>query len=110
MKFEIVLHSNFEKEYKPLAKKYPSLKQDIQSVIDKIEKELTLATDLGDGFKKIRISIKSKGKGSSGGARLIAHETIIAVENTKVIFASIYNKGDHNSINITVLKEIIAFE
>jgi mRNA-degrading endonuclease RelE of RelBE toxin-antitoxin system len=108
MKYEVVLHPNFEKEYKPLAKKYPSLKQDIQNIIDEIEKELVLATDLGEGFKKIRVNIKSKGKGSSGGGRLITQETIITVDDTKVLFASIYNKGDHESINIAILKEIIS--
>lgn len=110
MNFEIVLHKNFEKEYKPLAKKYPSLKQDIQNIVNNIENELALATDLGDGFKKIRINIKSKGKGSSGGGRIITQETIIAVEIKRIIFASIFNKGDYDNISITVLKEILDFD
>ena len=105
MKYKIILHSNFEKEYKPLAKKFPSLKSDIQSIIDNIEKELALATDLGDGFKKINLKIKSKGKGSSGGGRIITYETIIAITEKEIVLASIYNKSDFDSIDIAILKK-----
>ncbi|WP_396167568.1 hypothetical protein [Flavobacterium sp.] len=52
MKYNVILHDNFKKEVKPLLKKYPSLKTDLQNLLDNIDKELKLATDLGDGFKK----------------------------------------------------------
>ena len=88
-----------------LSKKYPSIKQDVQNILDNIENELSLADDLGDGFKKIRIKIKSKGKGSSGGGRIITYETIIAVNEMQVLFAIIYNKGDFDNVNLPILKK-----
>jgi mRNA-degrading endonuclease RelE of RelBE toxin-antitoxin system len=107
MNYEVIIHENFTKEFKPLLKKYPSLAADFQLILDELENELTLATDLGDGFKKIRIKIKSKGKGASGGGRIITQETVVNIENKTVVFASIYNKGDYESVNISVLKEIL---
>lgn len=105
MNYNIEVHEIFSKEFKVLLKKYPSLKSDFQNILNNIEKELILADDLGNGFKKIRIKIKSKGKGSSGGGRIITYDTIIAIDQRKIIFASIYNKGDYGSINTAILKK-----
>lgn len=107
MNYNIIISENFKKELKPLAKKFPSLKFDIQYLLDNIEKELALSTDLGNGFRKINLKIKSKGKGSSGGGRIITHETIIAIDNTNLVFGSIYNKTDFDSINISILKKTL---
>jgi hypothetical protein len=107
MNYNIIVSENFKKEFKPLLKKYPSLKLDLQNLQDNIEKELALSTDLGGGFRKIRIKITSKNKGSSGGGRIITHETIVAIDNTNLVFGSIYNKGDFETIDIAVLKIIL---
>jgi mRNA-degrading endonuclease RelE of RelBE toxin-antitoxin system len=107
MNYNVIIHENFTKEFKPLSKKYPSLAADFQFILDELEKELSLATDLGDGFKKIRIKIKSKGKGASGGGRIITKETVINIDDKTVVFASIYNKGEFDSVNIAILKEIL---
>lgn len=107
MNYEVVISENFKKEFKKLHKKYPSLKSDLQSILDNIENELELATDLGSGFKKLRIQIKSKGKGKRGGGRIITYETILAVDAKRGVFGSIYNKGDYENINIELLKQII---
>ncbi len=109
MNYEFETTDDFDKEIKRLSKRYVSLKFDFQSVLDNIENELALATDLGNGFRKIRINIKSKGKGSSGGGRIITYETIISVSNTKIIFALIYNKGEYDNVDISILKQILTF-
>lgn len=105
MNYKTEINKEFSKEFKTLLKKFPSLKADFQKVLDNIDKELTLADDLGNGFKKIRINIKSKGKGSSGGGRIITYEAIVALDNKLVIFASIYNKGDYDTIDLSILKK-----
>lgn len=73
-------------------------------MIHNIEKELSLADDLGGGFKKIRLNIKAKGKGKSGGGRVIDYETIINADDHNVLFAYIYDKSEYSSIDIQVLK------
>ena len=105
MNYKIEIDKEFSKEFKTLLKKFPSLKSDFQNILDNIEKELNLADDLGNGFKKIRINIKSKAKGANGGGRIITYETIIAIDNKLVLFVSIYNKGDYDSINDSILKK-----
>lgn len=79
----------------------------MQNLLDNIEKELTLAADLGDGFKKIRFAIKSKGKGKSGGARIITYEILIAEVDINLIFVSIYDKSEFENIDIKLLKETL---
>ncbi|CAN1571661.1 hypothetical protein MCETHM1_03267 [Flavobacteriaceae bacterium] len=105
MNYKVTVHENFKKEFKPLAKKFPSLKSDIQYLLDNIEKELELSTDLGNGFRKINLKIKSKGKGSSGGGRIITYETIIEVNLKEILLSSIYNKTDFTAIDLSILKK-----
>ncbi len=105
MNYKIEIDSGFKREFKALLKKFPSLKDDFENLISNIETELALAYDLGGGFKKIRLTVKSKGKGKSGGARIITYEAIIAVNETFLVFASIYNKSDFDSIDINLLKK-----
>ncbi len=69
MNYKIVLDRTFEKEVKRLAKRYPSLKSDIEALRDEILANPTAGTDLGGGLRKIRMRIASKGKGKSGGAK-----------------------------------------
>ena len=106
MNYNVEYHDNFRKELKKL-QKYPSIKSDLQYLLDNIEKELKLAVDLGGGFKKIRLAIKSKGKGKSGGARIISYEILIAENNTNIILGSIYDKSKFENINIDLLKEAL---
>ena len=105
MNYSFIVTENFEKELKNSAKKYVSLKANFTLLKTNIEKELNLADDLGEGFKKIRLNIKSKGKGKSGGARVIIYELIINVDNTDLYFGSIYDKSQFNTIDISILKK-----
>ena len=110
MNYNIIASEHFKREAKNLIKKYPSLKKDLALFEKNIEKELLLAVDLGDGFKKIRINISSKGKGKSGGGRIITHETIINVCNKNSVLGSIYDKSKFDTIDIAILKKILGIE
>ena len=107
MKYNIIVSEHFKREFKNLLKKHSSLKNDLLLFEENIEKELMLTTSLGDGFKKIRLNIASKGKGKSGGARIITYETILNVANKNVVLASIYDKSKNSSIDIAILKKIL---
>jgi hypothetical protein len=93
----------FDKQAKRLAKKYPSLKNDLTLLIKTLANEPEQGTALGNGFFKIRISIASKSKGKSGGARIITYVKIIA---TTVFLSSIYDKGEKSSISDKELQQI----
>lgn len=107
MKYNIIVSEHFKREFKNLLQKHSSLKNDLLLFEENIEKELMLATSLSDGFKKIRLNIASKGKGKSGGARIITYETILNVANKNVVLASIYDKSKNSSIDIAILKKIL---
>lgn len=57
-----------------------------------------LGTDLGGGLRKIRMRIASKGKGKSGGARVITFTVIVAVDETEVNLLYIYDKAERSNI------------
>lgn len=107
MNYNISTTSVFEKELKRLSKKYPSLKSDILILKDNLEKELELGNDLGGGFRKLRINIQSKGKGKRGGGRLITYEAILNVENMNIIFAVLYDKSEFETVDLSLLKNLI---
>jgi hypothetical protein len=102
MSFNIVTTPSFEKELKQLAKKYPSIKNDIADLAARLLKEPKMGTALGNDCYKIRMAITAKGKGKSGGARVI---TFVQVIETTIFLLSIYDKADAANISDKVLKE-----
>jgi mRNA-degrading endonuclease RelE of RelBE toxin-antitoxin system len=71
MNYEIIVKPTFQREAKKLAKHYSSFKEDFTSLIDELEQNPQLGTDLGHGLRKVRMKITSKGKGKSGGGELL---------------------------------------
>ena len=71
MNFSIIPSDKFKKEAKRLIKKFPSLKQELLELNEVLTEQPTTGTPLGNDTYKIRIAIKSKGKGKSGGARTL---------------------------------------
>ena len=104
MNFSVKITENFRKEAKRLAKKYPSLKSDLEVLIRELEVNPEKETALGYNIFKIRMAIASKGKGKSGGARVI---TLVEISDNTVYLISIYNKGDIDSISVDEILTII---
>jgi hypothetical protein len=55
-----------------------------------------MGTPLGNNMFKVRMSISSKGRGKSGGARII---TCIVYKREQILLAEIYDKSDYSSID-----------
>jgi mRNA-degrading endonuclease RelE of RelBE toxin-antitoxin system len=109
MNYSFELTEDFKKEFKPLLKKYPSLKKDFENLSNSISENPQQGVNLGEGFKKIRIDIKSKGKGARGGGRIITYEAILSILETKITFVSIYNKSEYNTVDLQILKKNLGF-
>lgn len=77
MSYNIVPIDNFKKEAKRLIKKYASLKNELLELNEQLEQNPTFGTSLGNDIYKIRLGIISKGKGKSGGARIISFVKVI---------------------------------
>ena len=65
--------AEFKRQIKRLHKKYASLQSDYEQLINELTQNPFAGTDLGNGIRKVRMAIKSKGKGKSGGARVITY-------------------------------------
>ncbi|MBS1622778.1 MAG: hypothetical protein JST83_02075 [Bacteroidetes bacterium] len=101
-KVSVRLGLRFQKEAKRLIKKYPSLLSELSDLNSRLKEKPTSGTPLGNNLYKIRIAIKSKGKGKSGGARVISHvetEIIGILENSVVSLLTIYDKSETSSIS-----------
>jgi len=64
----------------------------------------TKGTPLGNDIYKIRLAISSKGKGKSGGSRVMS---FVKVSETTVLLFSIYSKGTKDSISDKEIEELI---
>ncbi len=95
MSFEVYTTSFFEKQFKKLTKRYPSLKQDVINLSNLLETNPENGVSLGKDCYKIRLGIKSKGRGKSGGARII---TCVKIVNETVFLLSIYDKSEKESL------------
>ena len=102
MSYKVSTIDHFNRELKKLAKKYPSLKFDLLAFVEKL-----IANPFqGDGLDcfKVRMSISSKGKGKSGGARVI---TCIKVVDENIILLSIYDKSEQSDIDSKTLSKLL---
>ena len=96
--------TNSKKEAKRLIKKYPSLKLELLELAGSLSTEPKQGTALGNDAYKIRVAIKSKGKGKSGGARVI---TYVITPQKEVYLLTIYDKAEFDSIDDKILRRII---
>lgn len=73
---KVVATTHFIKSAKAIAKRYRSFNSDYQNLIKELEENPLQGNDLGNGIFKVRMAISSKGKGKSGGARIITFNAI----------------------------------
>ena len=101
MSYKNIAIESFKREAKKLSKKCPSLKSDIIDLQDQLANKPHLGTPIGNHCYKIRVAIKSKGHGKSGGARVITN--VLVVEST-IFLLSIYDKSEMDNISDSELK------
>ncbi len=89
----------FLKQAKHLAKKYPSFPDDLRVFIGEITANPQAGVDLGGGVRKVRMAIKSKGKGKSGGARVITFNYVIDEVNRDITLMTVYDKSERETIS-----------
>lgn len=108
MRVDIIITPDFQRDAKKLIKKYPSLRSDLARLQAELEANPRSGTQLSAHVFKIRLAIKSKGKGKSGGARVVSYvDVLVAEPKTDVYLLTIYDKADFESISEERLKELI---
>ena len=106
MNYSVLTIPPFDKQFKKLVKKYPSLKSEIAALIADLKEEPNKGSSLGNDCYKIRLAIASKGKGKSGGARVI---TYFAISDHSIFLLSIYDKSQQSDIEDRELLRLLDF-
>jgi mRNA-degrading endonuclease RelE of RelBE toxin-antitoxin system len=104
MSYRIIPTHRFEKEIKRLIRKFPSLKNEFSDLINAIQLNPEIGTFIGNHCYKIRLAIRSKGKGKSGGARVI---TYLYIDSKTVYLLTIYDKSEKEDLHLSDIKEML---
>lgn len=108
MNFDIIPTPDFAKALKVLAKRHRSLKDDIRKFSQSLKENPLQGDELSPGIRKIRLAITSKGRGKSGGARVITYTVLIAENEGSVYLIDIYDKADFSTVDVSVIQALIA--
>ncbi len=95
MNYSVYTIPPFDKQLKRLAKKFPSFKKDFSDFLLTLKEKPDQGIPLGNNCFKIRIAISSKGRGKSGGARIVTH---LKITQSKIYLLSIYDKSEQDDI------------
>ena len=101
---KVRVSEDFKIAYKRLKKRHKSLQADFENLLASLLVNPNQGVELTDGVRKIRLAITSKGRGRSGGARVIIRARIVEDE-LQLIY--IYDKADYDNISDTYLRDIL---
>lgn len=104
MKFSVIPTQRFKKEAKRLIKRYPSVQSELLELEEELIQQPNLGISLGHQVYKIRLAIKSKGKGKSGGGRVI---TYCLTEDHEVYLLTIFDKSEMDTIDSKTLRILV---
>ena len=83
------------------------MRQDFAGLLESLRREPQQGVDLGRGLHKVRMAISSKGKGKSGGARVITLTVLISETDTNIVLLTIYDKSECENLTDKELTDIV---
>jgi len=101
---KVKMSEDFRAAYKRLKKRHKSLEKDFEQLLASLLVNPMQGVELEGGARKVRLSITSKGRGKSGGARVIIRVRIVADE-LQLLY--IYDKADFENINDAFLRDVM---
>ena len=107
MNCKTITYPLFERALKRLAKKYRSIEEDYKKLLDELQRNPLVGADLGRGLRKVRMTISAKGKGKSGGARVITLILAYSEEEAEIGLLYIYDKSERESLTDSELMELL---
>ena len=98
----------FERRAKALAKRYKSFVADFNNFLDSMSEDPFQGKSLGNGVYKTRMAITSKGKGKSGGARILTYNLTKDTDNKVVVtLMSVYDKSDISNVKDNYIDNLV---
>ena len=76
-------------------------------LLDSLKANPWQGVDLGNGIRKVRMTISSKGRGKSGGARVITMNVNVDIEKMIIALLYIYDKDESENVSDQYLRQII---
>ena len=80
---------------------------DYETFLGELEKDPYQGSNLGGGVRKVRMAIASKGKGKSGGARVITYNLYQEGDSIIIDLLTIYDKGEISNITDDYIKYLL---
>lgn len=109
MNVVFAVSDEFARQFRRLVRKYPSLVDDYAIFKKDLCDNPFQGADLGGGTRKVRMAIASKGKGKSGGARVITlNVKQLDKDAVKISLLTIYDKGELSSVSSKFIKWLVA--
>jgi mRNA-degrading endonuclease RelE of RelBE toxin-antitoxin system len=87
MNFSVEVTAHFAKQLKRLSKKFPSLKDEFKDLINSLKEKPEQGTSLGNNCFKIRLAIRSNGKGKS--SRGFFYFQFMTNQNNRILMTEI---------------------
>ena len=100
MSYSVKTTPDFDKEFKRIAKKHKGIISDLAKLIDNLEVNPTMGTDLGQNIYKVRMSISGTNRGKSGSTRVI---TYVAFIKEIVYLSEIYLKNEYDTVDTGIV-------
>lgn len=97
----------FERRAKALAKKYKSFPTDYDAFLEELERNPFSGESLGYNTYKYRMAITAKGKGKSGGARVITYNLQQDSDGILITLMSIYDKSEIDNVSDAYLRQLV---
>lgn len=94
----------FRIAYKRLKKRHKSLQHDFERLLVSLLENPIQGVEIEENVRKIRLAITSKGRGKSGGARVIIRVRLIADE-LQLLY--IYDKSDYENVSDAFLRDVM---
>ncbi|HIW44494.1 MAG TPA: addiction module toxin RelE [Candidatus Prevotella stercoripullorum] len=107
MSFKIITTAYAEINIKNLSKRYRSFDGDIKAFRESLISNPLQGVEIAPNVRKIRMAIGSKGRGKSGGARVITLNALVTEQDGTVYLLLVYDKADASNVKMNVVREII---
>ena len=95
MSYQLIIGARFNQMSRRFRKKYFSFADDFEQLLAELKQNPQAGEALGRDCFKVRMRIKSKNTGKSGGARVI---TCVKIVGQQIYLLAIYDKSEQSTI------------